>query len=72
MAIYLNGTAIETGTTSGIQTFTSSGTFTVPAGVTTIYVTLVGSGGGGGGGNYYGDYGGNGGTGAPGFCMVEW
>ncbi|MDN7871257.1 hypothetical protein QZM26_17765 [Burkholderia multivorans] len=40
--------------------FSSSGSFTVPAGVTTIYVTGVGGGGGGGGG------GGNGSTGAAG------
>lgn len=47
------------------QTFTSSGTFTVPAGVTSVLVTMVGGGGGGGGG--YNDYscgGGGGGGGA--------
>ncbi len=32
------------------QIFTENGTFTVPAGVTKIFVTLVGAGGGGGGG----------------------
>ena len=35
---------------SGSQTFTSNGTFTVPAGVTSITVSGVGGGGGGGGG----------------------
>lgn len=34
----------------GSQIFTSSGTFTVPAGVNMVYVTAVGGGGGGGGG----------------------
>ena len=36
---------------SGSQTFTSSGTFVVPAGVTSITVSAVGGGGGGGGGS---------------------
>jgi hypothetical protein len=45
----------------GIQIFNSVGTFIVPAGVTTVYVTMCG--GGGGGGDYYGSYdGGNGGN----------
>src|SRR3989344_5763221 len=35
----------------GQQEFISSGTFTVPAGVTNVAVTLVGGGGSGGGGN---------------------
>src|SRR2546426_4867138 len=42
-----------TGQTSVIPTFTafsSSGTFTVPAGVTKLYVQVYGAGGGGGGG----------------------
>lgn len=42
------------------QTFTSSGTFTVPAGVTTVAVMAVG--GGGGGGTAGGSRGGTGGT----------
>jgi hypothetical protein len=33
------------------QIFTSSGTFTVPSGITKVYVTMVGGGGGGGGGS---------------------
>ena len=33
----------------GMQIFTSSGTFTIPAGVTSVKVTVVGGGGGGGG-----------------------
>ncbi len=48
------------GTTGMKQIFTSSGTFTAPTGVTTVYLTMVGSGGGGAGGNTTG---GNGGTG---------
>jgi hypothetical protein len=35
---------------SNIQVFTSSGTFTVPAGITKVKVTVVGGGGGGGAG----------------------
>jgi hypothetical protein len=35
---------------SGAQIFTSNGTFTVPSGVTEVYITAVGGGGGGGGG----------------------
>ena len=34
---------------SNIQVFTSSGTFTVPAGITKVKVTVIGGGGGGGG-----------------------
>lgn len=44
---------------SGLRVFTSSGTFTVPEGVNTIYVTMYDGGGGGGGGVN----GGNGGAG---------
>ncbi len=50
-----------TSSTTGLhQTFTSSGTFTAPTGVTTVYLTMCGSGGGGAGG---GTTGGNGGAG---------
>ena len=45
------------------QLFTSSGTFTVPAGVTALKVTLAGGGGGGGGGQRGGFNGGTGNTG---------
>lgn len=37
--------------TTGKQLFTSSGTFTVPTGITTVWVQLKGGGGGGGGAN---------------------
>ena len=36
---------------SSMQVFTSSGTFTVPAGITKVKVTVYGAGGGGGGGD---------------------
>ena len=39
-----------TGSASGYQLFTSSGTFNIPAGVTTLYVRCVGGGSGGSGG----------------------
>ncbi len=43
-----DGTIQTTATANhGIQTFTSNGTFTVPAGVTTVWVTAVGGGGSG-------------------------
>ena len=55
------------GVFSNIQVFTSSGTFTVPAGVSKVKVTVVGGGGGGAGTNsgYGAGYngGGNGGAG---------
>jgi hypothetical protein len=50
------------GGASGGQTFTSSGTFTIPTGVTALKVTVVG-GGGGGGGFYPGAVAGSGGGG---------
>ena len=53
--------------TSGNEVFTSSGTFTVPAGVTKVYVSMVGGGGGAG----RGDAGGNGGGGGGGASIVH-
>ena len=52
-------------TSSGRQSFTTSGTFTVPAGVRSINIFIVGGGGKGGMGYYYsgGDIGGGGGGG---------
>lgn len=50
----------------GKQLFTSSGTFVVPTGVTSVKVTCVGGAGGGGGGVVY-YTGGTGGTGATGY-----
>ncbi|WNO06052.1 hypothetical protein [Rhodoferax mekongensis] len=46
---------------SNLQVFTASGTFTVPAGVTTAKVTVVGGGGGGGGSSGGIGFGGGGG-----------
>ena len=48
---------------SAIQSFTSSGTFVVPAGVTRTKVRLIGGGGGGGGNTTQGGGGGGGGGG---------
>jgi len=50
----------------GKQRFTSSGTFAVPAGVTQVWVTIVGGGGGGGGGRGAGLGAGWGGVGGSG------
>lgn len=51
---------------SGAQTFTTNGTFTVPTGVSRVFVTLVGGGGGGAGSlsgaPYFGGGGGGGGV----------
>lgn len=50
-ALLTNGSGVLSwGSPSSVSTFTSSGTFVVPTGVTRIYVTMVGGGGGGGGG----------------------
>lgn len=49
---------------TNIQLFTSSGTFTAPAGITKVYVTMVGGGGGGGGNASTANGGGGGGAGA--------
>lgn len=68
--------ALSVPASPGTQTFTSSGTFTVPAGVSLIKVTVVGGGGGGGGGyqasNYSNAGGGTGGGGgvAVGYVSV--
>jgi hypothetical protein len=48
-----DGTTVKTSTTAtnathGVKAFTSTGTFVVPAGITTVWVTAVGGGGGGG------------------------
>src|SRR6266571_2302923 len=64
-------TATLTGPTGGlvpkVQVFTSSGTFTIPAGVTAVKVTVVGGGGGGAGCN---NSNGPGGSGAA--TAVKW
>lgn len=59
--------------THGFQMFTSSGTFTVPDGVTTLKVTCVGGAGGGGGGfaKSNSSYGAAGGTGATGYSNTK-
>ena len=55
-------------TTPTVNVFTANGTWTKPAGCTTVYIECIGGGGGGGGGrggdNTSGDNGGGGGGGA--------
>lgn len=67
IAIYLNAPFLPNTVIRGIQTFTASGTFTVPVGVTKIFVSAcAGGAGGGGGGGTIGSaslYGGGGGAG---------
>lgn len=58
-----NYTSYAAGSKLQSQTFTGSGTFTVPTGVTSVWVTMVG-GGSGGGASAYGNGAGGGGAGA--------
>jgi hypothetical protein len=51
----------DTSGLSSVQTFTSSGTWTRPSGITKVVVEVQGGGGGGGGGDNYGSQGGGGG-----------
>jgi len=67
---WLDANPASTGTSGGSgvlnqQVFTSSGSFTVPAGITKVYVWVFG-GGGGGSGSSYTDFGYVAGTGGPG------
>ncbi|EED65666.1 hypothetical protein SR914_11870 [Comamonas testosteroni] len=61
------------GTTSNIAHFVTNGSFTVPAGVTKIFITAIGGGGGGGGGKSGNlgnvEYQGGGGGGGGGACV---
>jgi hypothetical protein len=58
--------------TSQVVLTSGNGTWNVPSGVTTIYVSLVGGGGGGGGWGYFGKgFGGGAGGGASGYWFVE-
>ncbi|MDA9563861.1 collagen-like protein [Flavobacteriales bacterium] len=54
------GPAASGGGFSNMQVFTSNGTFTLPAGISTIMVEVIGGGGGGGGGNTGTGFGGGG------------
>jgi len=56
----------HTVTTGGTTNFTSSGTYTIPLGVSTLTITLYGAGGGGGMGDESGAAGGGGGGGSGG------
>ena len=46
----------------GSSTFSTSGTFTVPTGITAVWVTMTGGGGGGAGGAFSGGSGAGGGA----------
>jgi hypothetical protein len=58
------------GTTIGVQTFTTSGTFTPAAGVNRVYVIVTSAGGGGGAGWFSAAGGGSGGGTARAWCVV--
>jgi mucin-19 len=61
-----NISSYATGSSLKSQTFTGSGTFTVPSGITSVWVTMIG-GGSGGAGDSSGNGAGGGGAGA--FCI---
>jgi hypothetical protein len=61
--------ALPAGGFSNLQVFTSTGTFTVPADITKVKVTVVG--GGGGGGGYAGSYATNGIGGSGGGAAIK-
>lgn len=63
LRVRLDELGVEFNTPSNIQIFTSSGTFTAPAGVTKVYLTMVGGGASGGGGTAISIGGGGGGGG---------
>jgi len=72
--VYSNGPAFLSkgiGVLKGIARFTASTTFTVPAGVYTMWVSGCGGGGGGGGGSGYDTYSGGGGGGGSGYIAVR-
>lgn len=54
----------SSGSSGGVEVFTANGTFTVPSGVTTVWVSAIGGGGGGAGGG--GGFGSGGGANASG------
>lgn len=62
----VTSSSVSAGGPQGMQVFTSSGTFTVPSGVTKLKLTCVGGGGGGGGYSQRGSYFGSGGSGGGG------
>jgi len=68
MPYFATVSAAKIPTTANYQTFTSSGSWTVPAGVTRVDVLVVAGGGGG-----FGNGGaGNAGAGGSGFARVIW
>ena len=54
-----------------VQVFTSSGTYTKPAGISTVKVTVTGGGGGGGGGSANWNHGGGGAAGGTAIKVVD-
>jgi hypothetical protein len=72
--LFNDSTTQSTAAILGIRAtvFTSSGTFTIPAGVTAVKVTVVGGGGGGGSGNTAGSPEKLGSGGGSGGIAIEW
>lgn len=64
----ITGGSTYGGTTQNKQIFTGNGTFTIPANVTSVKVTVVGGGGGGGGSTVAN----NGGGGGSGSVAIKW
>ena len=61
----------SSGGDSGSEIFTADGTFTVPSGVTQVFVTLVGGGGGSGGANFAAATPASGGSGGGGSAIIN-
>lgn len=69
-SLTVTGSANIPGRLFSVQTFTSSGTFTIPAGITSVKVTVVGAGGGGGGSDAGATF--NGSGGGSGGSAIKW
>ena len=68
----ISGSAItHTGGLKSIQVFTSTGTYTKPAGISTVKVTVTGAGGGGGAHGAANDYGAGGGAGGTAIKIID-
>ena len=68
----LNGSSLtHTGGLKSVQVFTSSGTYTTPAGIRTVKVIVTGGGGQGGGYGAANDYGGGGGAGGTAIETID-
>lgn len=70
VSLTVTGSANIPGRLFSVQTFTSNGTFTIPAGITSVKVTVIGAGGGGGGSDAGATF--NGSGGGSGGSAIKW